>query len=378
MTRDFFVGLLFLLAIVLLTTMTMMVSGFGSMSQNLHSVTFNQISGLSAGDPIRWRGARIGEVDVIHVPTAVSVQVDLRFDDPEFRPVEGPLPVFRIRALSLLGGNYVEYAPDPADAPPPDGAPLRGTGGSDLVFELGETLRENRESLRKIVAGVDAAVTAVNAQSGILGTLIHNRELTEDFSQIIDNVRQATDQLARGQGVAGKLLNDPELSAALDRVPAVIENLEQISSKLNSSHGPLGALINDQEMRIQLEQVFEDVAERRGLLGRIIGDSELADEFEALVREARSFSQNLNEGSGVVQALLGDPELRDRFTRTVVNLEEISAKINGGQGTIGRLVNDDSLYRDAQTTLVQVRDATEDAREQAPVNAFLNALFSAF
>ena len=40
--------------------------------------------------------------------------------------------------------------------------------------------------------------------------------------------------------------------------------------------------------------------------------------------------------------------------------------------------NELSLYYEIETAVRALREATEDAREQAPINTFVNVLFSAF
>lgn len=78
-------------------------------------------------------------------------------------------------------------------------------------------------------------------------------------------------------------------------------------------------------------------------------------------------------------------ENRSDVRRTISNIAEISDKVNTGKGTIGMLVNDGelhdeahSLVNDAEIVVREAREGFEDTREQAPVDSFLRAIFSAF
>lgn len=78
-------------------------------------------------------------------------------------------------------------------------------------------------------------------------------------------------------------------------------------------------------------------------------------------------------------------ENRADVRRTINNIASISDKVNSGKGTIGMLVNDAELHdnahalvNDAEIVVREAREGFEDTREQAPVDSFLRAIFSAF
>ena len=78
-------------------------------------------------------------------------------------------------------------------------------------------------------------------------------------------------------------------------------------------------------------------------------------------------------------------ENRTNVRDTIENISQIVKKINQGKGTLGILVNDDEMSRNANTlvndakiVVRELRESLEDTREQAPVNSFLRAVFTAF
>ncbi len=55
-------------------------------------------------------------------------------------------------------------------------------------------------------------------------------------------------------------------------------------------------------------------------------------------------------------------ENSDKVTATMDNLQDITLKIRNGQGTIGKLVNDPSAYNEIAGTLVEIRNAADQAK----------------
>ena len=64
--------------------------------------------------------------------------------------------------------------------------------------------------------------------------------------------------------------------------------------------------------------------------------------------------------------------------RSAANIEKVTFALSEGKGTAGRLIMDDRLVREAERVLVQLRESVEDTREQAPIQAFVGAVFQAF
>ena len=78
-------------------------------------------------------------------------------------------------------------------------------------------------------------------------------------------------------------------------------------------------------------------------------------------------------------------ENRKNIKATIENIKAVVAKVNKGQGTVGKLINDPAIHNDAEKMINrayklvdEVRDAFEDAREQAPVTSFIRAAITAF
>ena len=114
-----------------------------------------------------------------------------------------------------------------------------------------------------------------------------------------------------------------------------------------------------------------------GLLGQLISDPDLADRVRAAVTHFDELMVAFREGEGLIPQLMSDPVMASDLRETLAAVRDISEKINTGTGSLAMMVNDDQLYRELLTTLKTLQDLTEDAREQAPINAFLSPVFQA-
>ncbi len=102
--------------------------------------------------------------------------------------------------------------------------------------------------------------------------------------------------------------------------------------------------------------------------------------------DGESFSRVVNT-ENLQGYTIGDPltklseiidENRENIAAALGNVREFTDKVNRGKGTLGKLVNEDTIHADTGKLLNELRDAVEDAREQAPVTSFIRAALSAF
>jgi len=145
--------------------------------------------------------------------------------------------------------------------------------------------------------------------------------VTGEVRGIVGDVKVVTDRIARGQGTIGKLVHDDRL---YEGAASTAENLAVITSKVNAGEGILGVLSD--------EGAGQDVRATLAHLSSITG---AVDDPEA----------------GTLGMLVHDQPLRRRIARVAEEVERL---------------------------VVDFRDSLEDVREQAPVNAFIGAVFAAF
>jgi len=318
--RNFIVGIVFLGSLVAAGIATLEVSGVTWLARPVMvRVRFDQVSGLRTGDAVRIIGSQIGQVERIELSLApLGAPAAARHAVLVTLRLNQEVPLTRDTRFEVktLGPLGGNYVEITPGAGDVKAADLefQGTAAGELFEELGDMVRENRDTLREALQEIRDAVRAINEREGALGALIR----------------------------------DPELR---DRVAKAVENIENFTRA---------------------------ISEGEGTLGKIVMDRKLYDDIEDLIARVRRIAADADEGKGALGMLLKDEEFARDLKDGAEDLKEIIAKVNQGEGTVGQLVNNREAWDRLVFVLRQVQEAVEDFREQAPINTFVNAIFSAF
>src|SRR5690606_20433605 len=123
---------------------------------------------------------------------------------------------------------------------------------AEVTEALNQTVDENRQSIRNILAGVEAVTLQGRA----------------DAIEILENVRVVTEELKRL--MAGTEAGDPgareRVNSLVDRVNSATQSLEKTMSNLESTtgrlergEGTLGRLTKDEKLIDEIEGVAENI-----------------------------------------------------------------------------------------------------------------------
>ncbi len=288
-------------------------------------VDFENVSALDVGDMVQVAGVIIGEVisiELIDGKGRVVLEVD---ENVSLSDDAGAW----IKTYGMLGERYIEIDP---------GTP----GGSPLSHGQKIEPRISSDDFNVIIGKLGSIADDVKAVTSSLSEVFGSDEGESSLRDILANLRT--------------------LSADLRRV--VAENNEafsRITGNLDRLSGDLSTLVAENreavsETLASLPETSENVrAASRDLAGI------LAENREQL----RVALANFESASGRLDTALAD-------------IEEISAKVNSGEGLVGTLIKDDELVEEVRWLLGELKASVEDAREQAPISALINALGVAF
>jgi phospholipid/cholesterol/gamma-HCH transport system substrate-binding protein len=124
-----------------------------------------------------------------------------------------------------------------------------------------DELATKLDSLGRTLDDLAVIVHSMARGDGAFGMLLEEGGTAE---QALNDMRDAAGSLKRlaanlesQEGLMGRLLADPEYSAALaDNLEATLRNVAEITDKINRGEGSLGALINDRELYDGAEDVM--------------------------------------------------------------------------------------------------------------------------
>lgn len=119
--------------------------------------------------------------------------------------------------------------------------------------------------------------------------------------------------------------------------------------------GDIGTLFNENRESItqafvNIRKITDDIAQGKGLVGRLIADDKLGEDGKQIVADTRSVmadvkdaSAQLKEGKGLAGALLYDETMKQQFSDTIASLKQIGDDLKNQQGVLGTLIYDSAL-----------------------------------
>lgn len=342
--REATVGAFLVMSLIVLAVGVLAVGGQSKLfaRKSTYRAVFASTDGLIVGSPVKMGGVQVGAVTELRLPTdpnaagvEIAIGVERRYASRVRRGSQASLKFLQY----LSGEKYIELTPgDPSQPPVPEGDLVPSASGS-RIFEQSEDIADN---LNAITISLKQILEPLQKGEGLLGQAIQNPEFGKEsfsaFQQTLKNVEAVTGEIRGGQGMAGRLINDPALGGKLDDLGKAISDLASILAAAAKGEGAVGDLLKKGGVS---EQAVGDLREAAASLKRVAARLESTD--------------------GLVGKLLNDPaysnDLAAKLKETVTHLADISRKIDEGQGTLGALVNDRTLYDSAEDVIAGVNDS---------------------
>lgn len=212
-------------------------------------VELEQTGGLFEGSVVTYRGVKVGKVTEI-VPTDEGVTATIRLSAGTDIPADS---LARVRSLSPVGEQYLDFQPDDTDGPYLESGDTIGAESTDLPESLSETvvavsavLRQIDDRKLRIVLG--ELSTALAGTGDDLGRIL---DQGTDLLATLDAVWTETDRVIDSSGEVLRIVSDnrgslrtlgvkakqfaaflrsydPEWQQVLDRAPEQIEALTDL------------------------------------------------------------------------------------------------------------------------------------------------------
>jgi phospholipid/cholesterol/gamma-HCH transport system substrate-binding protein len=278
------VGIAVIFALVVLIGGIVWIKGFEVARQRYTvRVAFDEVGGLSEGDPVTVHGVTKGSVKNIELGRA-QVYVDISMekgivisDDTEFT----------IRNIGLMGEKYVAVRLGKSQRRVPRGQILHGiyeSGVPEVVGELGVALRE----FERTVSAVRNVVEEIEKEGEIRGTLEDLRAVSSEMKGTIeenrDNLRAAVENMKYASEKLRQFVEarGPEIDNTVSRLTATSESIAELT-------GQLETLSNSMEI------VLRKVEKGEGSLGKLVNDESLYKEMKTTLEETRALVADIKQ-----------------------------------------------------------------------------------
>ncbi|MBX3458688.1 MAG: MCE family protein [Planctomycetes bacterium] len=354
--RDIIAGLLFFIAVGVALFFAMRLGGDGSIrfgAEQTAKIRFANVQGLQQNSPVWISGVPMGRVREMFVDRTGTVEVKISLDssvrlNSDCYAEIIPSSAFGGRAIAL----YIGDAPTPHDM---DNY-IEGRVVEDLFTAAGRGIGKINEGIDlavDTVKDVNAIVKDVRDGRGPIGTILRDEKVAGDIAATVENVR-----------------------ATSEDVKGITANVRDITDKVNAGDGMAAMLLDDADTALRMKNIVRNVEDATD---NTVGASRSIKSIAAKLDNGKGlFGMLLNDeetGENVKEAIAGTPQLVRNASRVAKELGDTMEGVNKGEGTVGKLFKNDTLFNDTLNAINTLRAGFEDIREQAPITTFASLLF---
>lgn len=244
---------------------------------------FKNVSGLRAGNNVRFSGINVGTVSSLEIisDSTVRVVLVLENDAAEFIRKDATAS---IGSEGLMGDKIISLSSGSSTAPTiDDGDRINGIEPVEMEQVL-SALNETGQDAQQLIANLASLSETIRNGEGMVGHLITDTTLTNRFEQMITSLQRTSTNAAsvtndiaamshkvrRGEGTLGMLLKEDSIAVGfaglldtLQRTAAksqqITTNLADFTEKLNKQNSTVDKLLTDTTMAQNLEETIESV-----------------------------------------------------------------------------------------------------------------------
>ncbi len=287
-------------------------------SSEAYQARFRTVGGLGVGNPVVFRGVRVGRVEAIRLAEGNWVVADLRV----YAGVPLPDRAGIIAASRSFFGEWQATIINLDE--PPDDPNVRRDLGEALAFGDQEWPGATLPDVGQLTAQAGRVAGDIASISSRIQTVFDSQAVVElqeairDFTGIADNINTFTQTQTEIMGDVGS-------------------NLRQGSD-----------LLADAARRLQVSLARVDEATDQGELETILTNTAAASE------QARGALEDLRAVVGIARA--ND----STFVRLIQGADSLMTRLQEGRGTVGMLMSDSALYQEATLAVRQLRELLAD------------------
>jgi phospholipid/cholesterol/gamma-HCH transport system substrate-binding protein len=234
---------------------------------------FSKITGLQPGAVVRVAGARAGEVTEITPPAqpAGKFRVRMRVTE-ELHQLVRTDSIASIETEGLVGGSYLAIASGSAEAP--EAQPLSTIPGQE-PFEIADLLQQMNSTIVKVNTTIDEMSGELETTITSIGDTVQNandlitdvsgdvRRMAASGARVSDDLATLTASVREGRGTVGKLFNDDELYAHVQRIITNADGITTdaralVADARDTLHGMKGADGQVSGLTGSLRQTLDD------------------------------------------------------------------------------------------------------------------------
>ncbi len=332
-----FVGLSITMLVVVLALLGRSRSLFSEKA--LLYASFDNISGLVVGSPVRLAGVDVGIVQAIRFDRDLKVKkvrVTLGVQGKYLERICAD-SVARLSSKGLLGDMLINVSVGSPNFPRLRSGDTLQSQESEGLSQVVESVQDGIGEVRRLVGHVDDRVQTVLSA-----------ELAQDLKRVVHASANVMENIERGGGLLHEVIYNPQLAKS---GAALLSEAQQSAQHLNQALLRVDGL---------LAAVQNGNGTLHGLVYRDDGGKLLAEAQHAAF-ELASILTEVRQGRGTIHGLVYD----DGKTNLVADLgaaarilRGLAEQVQQGKGTVGGLLRDPTVYQDLKLILGNVQRNT--------------------
>jgi phospholipid/cholesterol/gamma-HCH transport system substrate-binding protein len=251
-------------------------------------VRFANVSGLVAGDNIRFAGIQAGTVKRISVINDTTIEVTMMVDE-KMRPFIRKNAQADIGTEGLMGNKVVNILPVRGDTAGVNAGDELGTKPASGTDELLSSLTRTSGNIEEISEDLKGTIHRINSSTG-LWNLLNDESLSPHVRQALVNIDEAS-----------------------EKANAMTADLHSIVADIKAGKGNAGMLIRDTAMAADLSKAVAAVRSAGEKADQLTGD---------LDRTIADIHTQIDEGQGTMHTLLKDPALAEKLNVSMDNIRQ--------------------------------------------------------
>ncbi|MDG1278589.1 MAG: MlaD family protein [Algoriphagus sp.] len=254
---------------------------------------FDDIGGLQTGNNIWFSGVKIGTVRKINFYGDSQVEIEMNVEEAVVEFIRKDSKA-TISSDGLIGNKIIVIYGGTTLAPPvQDGDRLESVMPLD-TDKMMETLQVNNENLVEITADLKTLTSKLAAGEGIVGAVMTDSVLAQNFKSILVNLERASvnsnRMLADLNKFTTKLNQEGNLFNELVTDTTIVTEIKSTMSSLKTSAENTEKLTND------LNTITEKFNSKDNAIGVFLNDQQFAEDLRSTLVNTDSATYNLNKG----------------------------------------------------------------------------------
>ena len=251
---------------------------------------FNNVNGLQLGNNVRYSGISVGTVRGIEMINDTTIRVDMIIDKAIFPYIKKDA-VATISSDGLVGNMIINIIP--------------GNGNKSSVEPGDEIQTFNRIRTEDMMTTLN--VTNKNA------------------AKLTENLLKITNEIIKGKGTLGTLLNDTLMSKDLAETMRYLKITTKGTSETATQLNNLIVSLNNKN---NVVGVLKDTAVANKIKNMATNLNQSTQDLNKVIANLDATILNIKQGKGAINYLANDPKLVQKIDSTMTNINQASLKLN--------------------------------------------------